>query len=160
MKNDDLLYAAATNLTAAKTSLTFDHVMTKLSVKVTKLGTEVDQNLTVKEVKIIGLATTADFNPQTGVLTTGTDFTGTTIAYNSTNNLYDALVFPAEYETLQVIITLSDDSVFTTIVTCIDGLAGGTHYTITLQVGQDAVNLATVSADSWESTSGGDLATD
>lgn len=161
MKNDDLLYAAATNLTAAKTSLTFDHVMTKLSVEVAKLGTEIDESLTVKEVKIVGLATTATFNPKTGELIAGSDFSGKTVASaNASESTYDALVFPAQYETLQVYITLSDGSVYTTTVTCADGLAGGTHYTITLQVGQDAIDLADVVANSWgDPIDGGDLAT-
>lgn len=162
MKNDDLLYAAEKNLTGAQTDLTFKHLMSKLSVNVSGLGTEITGTPapTITKVEIGGLATAAIFYPENGTLTVGSDLTGTTVAYAS-GTTYDALVFPANYSTLTVTATMSNDQVFTTTVACpAGGLAGGTAYTINLQVGQDAVVVGDIIAESWTPANGGGLATE
>lgn len=162
MKNDDLLYAAAKDLTAAQTDLTFKHLMSKLSVNVSGLGTEIteDPAPTVSKVEIGGLATAATFYPENGDFIVGSNLTGTTVAYAG-GTTYDALVFPANYSTLTVTVTMSNGQVFTTTIACpAGGLAGGTAYTIELQVGQDAVVLGSIAADPWTPANGGDLATE
>lgn len=161
MKNDDLLYAAEKDLTAAETDLTFKHLMSKLSVNVTGIGTEVDSTATVSMVEIGGLATTATFYPENGNLTVGSDLSGTTVACESSTT-YDALVFPANYSTLTVTVTMSNGQVFSTTVNCPEGgFTSGYQYTVTLRVGQDQVILGGITADLWGTAiDGGDLATE
>lgn len=151
LKNDDLLYAAATDLTTAKTEINFNHLMSKLSLNLSAKGTELESGVTVKEVKISGLATTATFYPENGTLTADTDLNGTTVAYNN-GTTYDALVFPTACNDITVTVTMSTDQVFTTTVSLEnvkDQLASGTQYNITIQVGQDVVNIGDITANSW-----------
>ena len=158
MKADDLMYAAATKLNGAETSLTFNHLMTKMKLAVTP-GEELLDGENIAKVEIRGLAAKATFHPEDGTLTTNTDTLGfTTAYYNSEEGSYEALVFPAQYANLTIVITTSNDRVFKTTVTCPNGeLLGGYQYTVALGVGQDVVNSITVTADSWQEVTGGAL---
>ena len=167
LKADDLLYAAETALSGEKVSLKFDHMMTKLNVKVTTYGSELGSNPQIKTVQIGGLAKTTTFKPEEGTFTAGNDLTGSTVAYNN-NGTYEALVFPAQCQTLTVIVTMDDDRVFTTTVTCpvinteagTQGLLGGYQYNIEFQVGQDKVTIGSITADPWKVMNGGELETE
>ena len=151
MKADDLLYAAATELSNARTDINFTHLMTKLNVEVTSLGSEVEDGDEINKVEISDLAKAATFYPEDGTLTAGTELTGSTIAYDN-GTTYEALVFPTACSTVTVKVTMNSGKVFTTTVDLAginNELAGGYQYNINLQVGQDKVTIGEISAASW-----------
>lgn len=161
MKADDLLYASATELSNARKAINFTHLMTKLNVEVTSLGSEVEGD-NINKVEISGLAKTATFYPENGTLTADTELTGSTIAYNN-GTTYEALVFPTACSTVTVKVTMNSGKVFTTTVSLAginNELAGGYQYNISLQVGQDVVTIGGITAESWVPSTGGVLETE
>ena len=162
MKADDLLYAAATELSNARTDINFTHLMTKLNVEVTSLGSEVEDGDKINKVEISDLAKAATFYPENGTLTADTELTGYTIAYDI-GTTYDALVFPTACNTITVEVTMNSGKVFTTTVslaTVDNQLEAGTQYNIKFQVGQDAVTIGGITAESWVPSTGGVLETE
>lgn len=162
MKADDLLYAAATELSNARTDINFTHLMTKLNVEVTSLGSEVENGDKINKVEISDLAKAATFYPENGTLTADTELTGSTVAYNN-GTTYEALVFPTACSTVTVKVTMNSGKVFTTTVdlaTVDNKLEAGTQYNIKLQVGQDVVTIGGITAESWVPSTGGVLETE
>ena len=162
MKADDLLYAAATELSNARTDINFTHLMTKLNVEVTSLGSEVEDGDEINKVEISDLAKAATFYPENGTLTADTELNGSTIAYGN-GTTYEALVFPTECNTVTVKITMNSGKVFTTTVdlaTVDNQLESGVQYNIKFQVGQDKVTLGGITAESWVPSAGGELETE
>lgn len=162
MKADDLLYAAATELSNARTDINFTHLMTKLNVEVTSLGSEVEDGDEINKVEISDLAKAATFYPEDGTLTAGTELTGSTIAYDN-GTTYEALVFPTACSSVTVKVTMNSGKVFTTTVDLAginNELAGGYQYNISLQVGQDVVTIGGITAESWLPSTGGVLETE
>ena len=162
MKADDLLYAAATELSSAKTGINFKHLMTKLNVSVTSLGSEVEDGDEINKVEISDLAQTATFYPEDGTLTADTELNGSTVAYNN-GATYEALVFPTECSSVTVKVTMNSGKVFTTTVDLAginNELAAGTQYNISLQVGQDKVTIGSITASPWGYATGGVLETE
>ena len=162
MKADDLLYAAATELSNARTAINFTHLMTKLNVEVTSLGSEVEDGDEINKVEISDLAKAATFYPENGTLTADTELTGSTVAYNN-GTTYEALVFPTECSSVTVKVTMNSGKVFTTTVdlaTVDNQLESGVQYNIKFQVGQDAVTLGGITASPWGYAAGGVLETE
>ena len=162
MKADDLLYAAATELSNARTAINFTHLMTKLNVEVTSLGSEVEDGDEINKVEISDLAQTATFYPEDGTLTADTELTGYTIAYDN-GTTYEALVFPTACSSVTVKVTMNSGKVFTTTVDLAginNELAGGYQYNISLQVGQDVVTIGGITAEPWVPSAGGVLETE
>ena len=162
MKADDLLYAAATELSNARTDINFTHLMTKLNVEVTSLGSEVEDGEKINKVEISDLAKAATFYPENGTLTADTELTGSTIAYDN-GTTYEALVFPTACSSVTVKVTMNSGKVFTTTVDLAginNELAGGYQYNISLQVGQDKVTLGSITASPWAWATGGVLETE
>ena len=162
MKADDLLYAAATELSSAKTGINFKHLMTKLNVSVTSLGSEVEDGDEINKVEISDLAKAATFYPENGTLTADTELTGSTIAYDN-GTTYEALVFPTACSSVTVKVTMNSGKVFTTTVDLAginNELAAGTQYNISLQVGQDKVTIGSITASPWGYATGGVLETE
>lgn len=162
MKADDLLYAAATELSNARTAINFTHLMTKLNVEVTSLGSEVEDGDEINKVEISDLAQTATFYPENGTLTADTELNGSTIAYDN-GTTYEALVFPTACNTVTVKVTMNSGKVFTTTVDLAginNELAGGYQYNISLQVGQDKVTIGGITAMPWGYAAGGVLKTE
>lgn len=162
MKADDLLYAAATELSNARTSINFTHLMTKLNVEVTSLGSEVEDGDEINKVEISDLAKAATFYPENGTLTADNELTGSTVAYNN-GTTYEALVFPTECSSVTVKVTLNSGKVFTTTVdlaTVDNQLESGVQYNIKLQVGQDKVTIGSITASPWGYAAGGVLETE
>ena len=162
MKTDDLLYAAATKLSNARTDINFTHLMTKLNVEVTSLGSEVEDGDEINKVEICGLAETATFYPENGTLTAGTERNGSTVAYDN-GTTYEALVFPAACSSVTVKVTMNSGKIFSSTVSLADinnELAGGYRYNISLQVGQDNVTIGSITAESWIPSTGGVLETE
>ena len=162
MKADDLLYAAATELSNARTAINFTHLMTKLNVEVTSLGSEVEDGDEINKVEISDLAQTATFYPEDGTLTADTELNGSTVAYNN-GATYEALVFPTECNTVTVKVTMNSGKVFTTTVdlaTVDNQLESGVQYNIKFQVGQDKVTIGSITASPWGYATGGVLETE
>ena len=162
MKADDLLYATATELSNARTDINFTHLMTKLNVEVTSLGSEVEDGDEINKVEISDLAKAATFYPENGTLTAATELTGSTVAYNN-GATYEALVFPTECSSVTVKVTLNSGKVFTTTVdlaTVDNQLESGVQYNIKFQVGQDVVTIGGITAESWVPSTGGVLETE
>ena len=162
MKADDLLYAAATELSNARTAINFTHLMTKLNVEVTSLGSEVEGGDEINKVEISDLAKTATFYPENGTLTADNELTGSTIAYDNSTT-YEALVFPTECSFVTVKVTMNSGKVFTTTVdlaTVDNQLESGVQYNIKFQVGQDKVTIGGITAESWVPSTGGVLETE
>ena len=162
MKADDLLYAAATELSNARTDINFTHLMTKLNVEVTSLGSEVEDGDEINKVEIIDLAKAATFYPENGTLIADTELTGSTVAYNN-GTTYEALVFPTECSSVTVKVTMNSGKVFTTTVdlaTVDNQLESGVQYNINFQVGQDKVTIGGITAMPWGYAAGGVLETE
>ena len=162
MKADDLLYAAATELSNARTDINFTHLMTKLNVEVTSLGSEVEDGDEINKVEISDLAKAATFYPENGTLTADNELTGSTVAYNN-GTTFEALVFPTACSSVTVKVTMNSGKVFTTTVSLatVDyKLDFGVQYNIKLQVGQDVVTIGGITAESWVPSTGGVLETE
>ena len=162
MKADDLLYAAATELSNARTAINFTHLMTKLNVEVTSLGSEVEDGDEINKVEISDLAKAATFYPENGTLTADKEPTGSTVAYNN-GTTYEALVFPTECSSVTVKVTMNSGKVFTTTVdlaTVDNQLESGVQYNIKFQVGQDVVTIGGITAEPWVPSAGGVLETE
>ncbi|MBQ8049875.1 MAG: fimbrillin family protein, partial [Bacteroidales bacterium] len=162
MKADDLLYAVATELSNARTDINFTHLMTKLNVEVTSLGSEVEDGDEINKVEISDLAKAATFYPENGTLTADNELTGSTVAYNN-GTTYEALVFPTACSSVAVKVTMNSGKVFTTTVDLAginNELAGGYQYNISLQVGQDVVTIGGITAEPWVPSAGGVLETE
>lgn len=162
MKADDLLYAAATELSNARTAINFTHLMTKLNVEVTSLGSEVEDGDEINKVEISDLAKAATFYPENGTLTADNELTGSTVAYNN-GTTYEALVFPTECSSVTVKVTMNSGKVFTTTVdlaTVDNQLESGVQYNINFQVGQDKVTIGSITASPWGYAAGGVLKTE
>ena len=72
---------------------------------------------------------------------------------NKVNGNYEVLVIPMpSCQSFPMVITMSSGRVFKATIS-LDNveskLAGGTQYTIKLQIGQDEVTLGEITADSW-----------
>ena len=152
----DWLVATATDLTSSVVELNMTHALTKLVINPSTFGSEVD-NTSIAKIEVGGMYASGDLK----------------ISDNSWSNLSSAnatlemknnelLVIPmASCTSFDVVITMEDNRVFTTTVTCPNGrLEAGTQYNISLQVGQDKVTIGSITASPWTSMTGGNLATE
>ena len=162
----DYLVAASTPVTSNSVSLTMTHALTKLVLQPT-FGNELT-NTNIAKVEVGGMYASGKLN----------------ISYNTWSELSEAnstlemdnkelLVIPMSGCTsFPIVITMEDDRVFKTNINCpvispagaevtVYGLAAGTQYTISLQIGQDKVTLGDITAASWGvPVDGGDLETE
>lgn len=156
LEQTDWLVAPATDLTSSNVNLNMIHALTKLVINPSTFGSEVD-NTSIAKIEVGGMYATGDLK----------------ISDNSWSNLSSAnatlemennelLVIPmASCTSFDVVITMEDNRVFTTTVTCPDGkLEAGTQYNISLQVGQDKVTIGGITAESWIPSNGGVLETE
>ena len=142
----DRLVATATDLTSGAVDLQMTHALTKL-VLVPTFGTEVTSQ-TITSVEVGGMYATGDLKISDNSWSNLSEANAT---LEMTNN--EVLVIPmASCASFDVVITMEDNRVFTTTVTCPDGkLEGGTQYNIKLQVGQDKVTIGGITAEPWGS---------
>ena len=156
LEQTDWLVAPTTDLTSSNVNLNMTHALTKLVINPSTFGSEVD-NTSIAKIEVGGMYASGDLN----------------IADNSWSNLSEAnatlemknnevLVIPmASCASFDVVITMEDNRVFTTTVTCPDGkLEAGTQYNIKLQVGQDKVTIGGITAEPWGYAAGGVLETE
>ena len=160
----DYLVAASTPVTSNSVSLTMTHALTKLVLQPT-FGNEVT-NTNIAKVEVGGMYASGTLNIS--------DNTWELSEANSKLEMdnKEVLVIPMSGCTsFPIVITMEDDRVFKTNINCpvisqagaevtVYGLAAGTQYTISLQIGQDKVTLGEITAASWGTPlDGGDLET-
>ena len=161
----DYLVAASTPVTSNSVSLTMTHALTKLVLQPT-FGNEVT-NTNIAKVEVGGMYASGTLNIS--------DNTWELSEANSKLEMdnEEVLVIPMSGCTsFPIVITMEDDRVFKTNINCpvisqagaevtVYGLAAGTQYTISLQIGQDKVTLVDITAASWGTpVDGGDLETE
>ena len=162
----DYLVAASTPVTSNSVSLTMTHALTKLVLQPT-FGNEVT-NKNIAKVEVGGMYAS-------GTLKISDNTWSELSEANSTLEMdnKELLVIPMSGCTsFPIVITMEDDRVFKTNINCpvispadaevtVYGLAAGTQYTISLQIGQDKVTLGDITAASWGvPVDGGDLETE
>ena len=161
----DYLVAASTPVTSNSVSLTMTHALTKLVLQPT-FGNEVT-NTNIAKVEVGGMYASGTLNIS--------DNTWELSEANSKLEMdnKEVLVIPMSGCTsFPIVITMEDDRVFKTNINCpvispadaevtVYGLAAGTQYTISLQIGQDKVTLGDITAASWGTpVDGGNLETE
>ena len=161
--NRDLLYQNAsdvTNPTDHSIAITLGHVCSKLVVNVSKLGSEIAFGTTISSIKIGGLKPKGTFN-----LTDGTwDSSNETAADIEMAALVtpnqgmkatcEAILIPQE-AAFTLTIRLNNNSEYQLAVPS-HAFAAGTCYTLTIQVGQDKVNLGSITQTDWVPGNSGD----
>ena len=162
----DYLVAASTPVTSNSVSLTMTHALTKLVLQPT-FGNEVT-NTNIAKVEVGGMYASGKLNISNNTWSELSEANSTLEMDNK-----EVLVIPMSGCTsFPIVITMEDDRVFKTNINCpvissedaevtVYGLAAGTQYTISLQIGQDKVTLGDISAASWGTpVDGGDLETE
>lgn len=164
VKASDLLWTEGEQAVRAGTALdiNFKHALSKLNVTLTK-GSELDEGVTFKSVRLSNCATTATVNLTDGTAGNTTNSGQTITLYAATaNEKYECILVPQTFnQTLKVEITDKNGKVYTFTSNEDLTFASGEQYTLNLTVGRDKVTTGTISADPWGSEQqGGDLVTE
>lgn len=163
VKASDLLCTGQQTATPGTAlDINFQHALSKLNVTLTK-GTELEDELTFKSVKLSNCATTATVNLTDGIVSNATNSGQTIILYAATaSEKYECILVPQTFnQNLKVEITDNNGKVYTFTSSKDLTFASGEEYTLNLTVGRDKVMTGTISADPWGSEQqGGDLVTE
>ena len=162
----DLLYVNGSATNTANDhgiNITLGHVCSKLIVNVSKLGSEVDQSATVSSIKLGGIYPKGDFNlsgDNAGTWVPDVNPADIEMAVLVTPNqdmkaTYEAILIP-QTAAFTLTIRLSDNSEYQLAVPS-HTFEAGTCYTLTIQVGQDKVNLGSITQTDWVTKDGGPL---
>ena len=167
--NLDLLYQNASNVAntvSHSIDITLGHVCSKLVVNVSKLGSEIASG-TISSIKIAGLKAKgnfyllADTNNGHGAGSWDPDVNPADIGMKSItanagmNSTYEAILIP-QTAAFTLTISLSNNSEYQLAVPS-HTFEAGTCYTLTIQVGQDKVNLGSITQTQWSEENGGPL---
>ena len=158
----DYLVASQTSITSNPVDICMSHALTKLVLQPT-FGNEVTDQ-TIASVEVGGMYASGTLNIKENSWSDQGEATAT-LSMNKVNGNYEVLVIPMpSCQSFPMVITMSSGRVFKATIS-LDNveskLAGGTQYTITLQVGQDTVAIGGITADSWGTPDdGGDLETE
>ena len=162
--NRDLLYQKASNVTNPTDhtiAITLRHVCSKLVVNVSKLGSEIAEGTTISSIKIGGLKPKGTFNLTDGTWDSSKE-TAADIemaAFFTPNQgmkaTCEAILIP-QTAPFTLTIRLDDNSEYQLAVPS-HTFAAGTCYTLTIQVGQDKVNLGNITQTPWSEVNGGSL---
>ena len=166
----DLLYVNGSATNTANDhgiNITLGHVCSKLVVNVSKLGSEIAEGKTISSIKIGGLKAKGNFylfadsnnGHDAGSWVpdvNSADINMTSITANTViPATYEAILIPQE-AAFTLTIRLSDNSEYQLAVPS-QAFAAGTCYTLTIQVGQDKVNLGSITQTDWVTQDGGSL---
>ena len=157
----DYLVASQTSITSNPVDICMSHALTKLVLQPT-FGNEVTDQ-TIASVEVGGMYASGTLNIKENSWSDQGEATAT-LSMNKVNGNYEVLVIPMpSCQSFPMVITMSSGRVFKATIS-LDNveskLAGGTQYTITLQVGQDTVAIGGITADSWGTpVDGGNLET-
>ena len=158
----DYLVASQTSITSNPVNIIMSHALTKL-VLVPTLGTELTGE-SIAKVEVQNMYVSGTLNIKGNSWSNQGGATAT-LSMNKVNGNYEVLVIPMpSCQSFPMVITMSSGRVFKATIS-LDNveskLAGGTQYTITLQVGHDTVTIGDISAASWGTpVDGGDLETE
>ncbi len=166
----DLLYVngSATNTASDHgINITLGHVCSKLVVNVSKLGSEIAEGKTISSIKIGGLKAKGNFYlfaDSNNGHNAGSWVPDVNSADINMKSITANTVIPATYEAILIpqtapftlTIRLSDNSEYQLAVPS-QAFAAGTCYTLTIQVGQDKVNLGSITQTDWVTKDGGPL---
>ena len=163
VKASDFLCTGTQTATAGTAlDINFQHALSKLNVTLTK-GTELEDGLTFKSVKLSNCATEIVVNLLEGTIVKTTNSGQTITLYATTENKqYECILVPQTFaQSLKVEITDNNGKVYTFTSNKDLTFASGKQYTLNLTVGRDKVTTGTISADPWgEEQQGGDLVTE
>lgn len=164
VKASDLLWTGGRQDATPGTALdiNFQHALSKLNVTLAK-GSELDEGVTFKSVRLSNCATTATVNLTDGTAGTATNSGQTITLYAATaNEQYECILVPQTFaQSLKVEITDNNGKVYTFTSNKDLTFASGEEYTLNLTVGRDKVTTGTISADPWgEEQQGGNLVTE
>ena len=164
VKASDFLCTGTQTATAGTAlDINFQHALSKLNVTLTK-GTELEDGLTFKSVKLSNCATEIVVNLLEGTIVKTTNSGQTITMYATTaNEKYECILVPQTFaQSLKVEITDNNGKVYTFIKSDKElTFSSGKQYTLNLTVGRDKVTTGTISADPWgEEQQGGDLVTE
>lgn len=163
VKASDLLWTGGRQDATPGTALdiTFKHALSKLNVTLKK-GSELDEGVTFKSVKLSNCATATTVNLTDGTTDTATKSQTITLYAATENEQYECILVPQTFnQTLKVEITDNNGKVYTFTSNKDLTFASGEEYTLNLTVGRDKVTTGTISADPWgEEQQGGDLVTE
>ena len=160
----DWLVATDTPLTSNSVSLTMNHALTKLKLKVSGYGSEVSaDNQEIRSVKVGVMYASGTLKISDNTWNLGDSPTTTELTMTDYDD-YELLVIPmASCTSFPITITMADDRIFKATISLTgvgNKLEAGTQYKIILQVGQDKVTLGGITASPWEIRNGGELETD
>ena len=163
VKASDLLWTGQQTATPGTAlDINFQHALSKLNVTLTK-GSELDEGVTFKSVKLSNCATKIVVNLLEGTIVKTTNSGQTITLYATTENKqYECILVPQTFaQSLKVEITGNNGKVYTFTSNKDLTFASGEQYTLNLTVGRDKVTTGTISADPWgEEQQGGDLVTE
>lgn len=163
VKASDLLWTGQQTATPGTAlDINFKHALSKLNVTLTK-GSELDEGVTFKSVKLSNCATEIVVNLLEGTIVETTNSGQTITLYATTENKqYECILVPQTFaQSLKVEITDYNGKVYTFTSNKDLTFASGEEYTLNLTVGRDKVTTGTISADPWgEEQQGGDLVTE
>ena len=163
VKASDLLWTGQQTATPGTAlDINFQHALSKLNVTLTK-GSELDEGVTFKSVKLSNCATKIVVNLLEGTFGNTTNSGQTITLYATTENKqYECILVPQTFaQSLKVEITGNNGKVYTFTSNKDLTFASGEQYTLNLTVGRDKVTTGTISADPWgEEQQGGDLVTE
>ena len=158
----DYLVASQTSITSNPVNICMSHALAKLVLNPT-LGTEVTGD-NIATVEVQNMYTQGTLNIKENSWSDQGEATAT-LSMNKVNGNYEVLVIPMpSCQSFPMVITMSSGRVFKATIS-LDNveskLAGGTQYTIKLQIGHDTVTIGDISAASWGTpVVGGDLETE
>lgn len=163
VKASDLLWTGQQTATPGTAlDINFKHALSKLNVTLTK-GSELDEGVTFKSVKLSNCATEIVVNLLEGTFGNTTNSGQTITLYATTENKqYECILVPQTFaQSLKVEITDNNGKVYTFTSNKDLTFASGEEYTLNLTVGRDKVTTGTISADPWgEEQQGGNLVTE
>ena len=164
--NLDLLYVKSSATNSADNhsiKITLGHVCSKLVVNVSKLGSEIAEGKTISSIKIGGLKAKGNFYLFADTYNTAgswkldvnpTDIGMKSITANTDMKAtYEAILIPQK-DAFTLTIRLNNNSEYQLSVPE-QTFAAGTCYTLTIQVGQDKVNLGSITQTPWSDETGG-----
>ena len=146
----DYLVASQTSITSNPVNICMSHALAKLVLNPT-LGTEVTGD-NIATVEVQNMYTQGTLNIKENSWSDQGEATAT-LSMNKVNGNYEVLVIPMpSRQSFPMVITMSSGRVFKATIS-LDNveskLAGGTQYTIKLQIGHDTVTIGDISAASW-----------
>lgn len=163
VKASDFLCTGTQTATAGTAlDINFQHALSKLNVTLTK-GSELDEGVTFKSVKLSNCATEIVVNLLEGRIVKTTNSGQTITLYAATENKqYECILVPQTFaQSLKVEITDNNGKVYTLKSDKELTFSSGKQYTLNLTVGRDKVTTGTISAESWDNEQqGGDLVTE